>query len=50
PLAQVVGHIGSEIAGPAFDPSGRRLYFSSQRAPYGMMSGGITYEVTGPFA
>ena len=32
---------GSEITGPAFDPSGRRLYFSSQRNP------GATYEVTG---
>jgi uncharacterized protein len=50
PLLQVVGHIGSEIAGPAFDPSGRRLYFSSQRGRMGLISGGITYEVTGPFA
>jgi secreted PhoX family phosphatase len=45
-LAQVVGHDESEITGPAFDPSGTRLYFSSQR---GVGSGGITYEVTGPF-
>lgn len=50
PLLQVVGHIGSEIAGPAFDPSGTRLYFSSQRGRMGLVSGGITYEVTGPFA
>jgi secreted PhoX family phosphatase len=34
---------GSEMTGPAFDPSGTRLYFSSQRNP------GRTYEVTGPF-
>jgi uncharacterized protein len=45
-LLQVVGHDKSEITGPAFDPSGTRLYFSSQR---GSGSGGITYEVTGPF-
>lgn len=36
---------GSELTGPVFDPSGRRLYFSSQRAD-GL---GITYEVSGPF-
>lgn len=35
----------SEVTGPVFDPSGRRLYFSSQRA-YGL---GQVYEVTGPF-
>lgn len=46
PCLRVVGHEGSEIAGPAFDPSGRRLYFSSQRGPDGR---GVTYEVTGPF-
>ena len=34
---------GSEITGPAFDPSGTRLYFSSQRNP------GATYEVRGPW-
>jgi secreted PhoX family phosphatase len=45
PLLQLVGHQGSELAGPAFDPSGTRLYFSSQRGE----SFGITYEVTGPF-
>jgi uncharacterized protein len=47
PLLQVTGQIGSELAGPAFDPSGTRLYFSSQRG--GMPGTGITYEVTGPF-
>ena len=42
-----MGHKNSEITGPAFDPSGTRLYFSSQRGKNG--SAGITYEVTGPF-
>jgi secreted PhoX family phosphatase len=45
PFVQVVGHIGSEIAGPAFDPSGTRLYFSSQRGRRGLMNEGITYEL-----
>jgi uncharacterized protein len=49
PILQVATHVGSEIAGPAFDPSGTRLYFSSQRGPNGLMTGGITFEVTGPF-
>ncbi|MBL8683921.1 MAG: DUF839 domain-containing protein [Myxococcales bacterium] len=44
-LVQVVGQDTSEITGPAFDPSGTRLYFSSQRSP----AGGTTFEVTGPF-
>lgn len=35
---------GSEVTGAAFDPSGTRLYVSSQRNP------GVTFEVTGPFA
>ena len=41
PVVQVTGTTGSEITGPAFDPSGTRLYFSSQRDP------GRTYEVRG---
>jgi uncharacterized protein len=45
PLLQVVDHPGSEITGPAFDASGTRLYFSSQRGP----GNGVTFEVTGPF-
>ncbi|HSP98156.1 MAG TPA: alkaline phosphatase PhoX [Candidatus Dormibacteraeota bacterium] len=49
-VLQVVGHIASEITGPAFDPSGTRLYFSSQRGPGGKRSEGITFEVTGPFS
>nr|WP_062331532.1 alkaline phosphatase PhoX [Herbidospora sakaeratensis] len=39
----------SEITGPAFNPAGDRLYFSSQRGTSGSSSGGITYCVTGPF-
>ncbi|MEU6703114.1 PhoX family protein [Streptomyces wuyuanensis] len=46
---RVNGQSGSEITGPAFSPDGRRLYFSSQRGTSGSSSGGITYEVTGPF-
>lgn len=45
PLLRVTGQDGSELTGPAFDPSGTRLYFSSQRAE----GDGVTYEVTGPF-
>lgn len=50
PLVQVLGHSRSEIAGPAFDPSGTRLYFSSQRGAEGTGARGVTYEVSGPFA
>ena len=46
PLVRVDGQRGSELTGPAFDPSGTRLYFSSQRGGHG---DGITYEVSGPF-
>ena len=45
PLVQLVGYPESEITGPAFDPSGTRLYFSSQRGA----KGGTTFEITGPF-
>jgi secreted PhoX family phosphatase len=38
----------SEIAGPAWNPAGTHLYFSSQRGP-NAGGVGITYEVTGPF-
>jgi secreted PhoX family phosphatase len=48
PILQVTGHASSEISGPAFDPSERRLYFSSQRGP-APAGPGITYEVAGPF-
>ncbi|MEU2260544.1 alkaline phosphatase PhoX [Streptomyces sp. NPDC019645] len=46
---RINGQSASEITGPAFSPDGRRLYFSSQRGTSGSSSGGITYEVTGPF-
>ncbi|TDR41672.1 WD40 repeat protein [Tahibacter aquaticus] len=49
PFLQVVGQDSSEIAGPAFSPDGSRLYFSSQRGTTGQSSGGITYEISGPF-
>ena len=49
PLLRVVGHDKSEITGPVFDPSGTRLYFSSQRGATGESEDGMTFEVTGPF-
>ena len=50
PFLVLTGTTASEIAGPAFDPSGRRLYFSSQRgAREGQPGPGVTFEVTGPF-
>jgi secreted PhoX family phosphatase len=44
-------HIGSELTGATFDPSGTRMYFSSQRAfRKGTTPGlGAIYEVSGPF-
>jgi len=38
-------HRGSELTGATFDPSGHRLFFSSQRA----RGTGAIYEVAGPF-
>jgi secreted PhoX family phosphatase len=49
PFLRVSGQDRSEITGPAFSPDGTRLYFSSQRGSSGTTSGGITYEVSGPF-
>ncbi|GGK98548.1 hypothetical protein Sme01_62270 [Sphaerisporangium melleum] len=49
PFLRVTGQSSSEITGPAFNPAGDRLYFSSQRGTSGSSSGGITYCVTGPF-
>jgi len=46
PLVQIPGHDRSEITGPAFDPSYRRLYFSSQRGAAGNSSNGVTYEIS----
>ena len=44
-------HAGSELTGVTFDPSGSRMYFSSQRA-FGtgeQLGPGAVYEVSGPF-
>ncbi|MCX9192652.1 translocation protein TolB [Carbonactinospora thermoautotrophica] len=49
PFLRVTGQSSSELCGVAFNPAGDRLYFSSQRGTTGTSSGGITYEVTGPF-
>lgn len=51
PVLRLDGQAKSEITGPAFSPDGSRLYFSSQRGTTGETAGtgGITYEVTGPF-
>jgi secreted PhoX family phosphatase len=50
PFLQLVGHNGSEVAGPAFSPDGSRLYFSSQRGTDGGNNGpGMTFEIHGPF-
>jgi hypothetical protein len=48
PFLELEHHDGSEITGPAFNPAGDRLYFSSQR---GVRNKGIgmTFEVQGPF-
>jgi uncharacterized protein len=50
PFLRLVGHSGSEVAGPAFSPDGRRLYFSSQRGTGGRYGDpGMTFEIVGPF-
>jgi secreted PhoX family phosphatase len=49
PIVQIEGQSRSEITGPAFNPAGDRLYFSSQRGPTNNPTRGITYEVSGPF-
>ena len=46
PILQIVGQHESEICGPAFDPSFRRLYFSSQTGPANRSDGGILYEIS----
>ena len=44
-------HVGSELTGVTFDPSGSRMYFASQRAfgRDGVPGPGAIYEVSGPF-
>ena len=49
PVLQLVDQPNSEIAGPAINQHGNKLYFSSQRGKTGTSAGGITYEITGPF-
>jgi hypothetical protein len=50
PIIQIEGQDNSEITGPALSPKGDRLYFSSERAfTTGLIDGGATYEVSGPF-
>ncbi|GIG69539.1 alkaline phosphatase PhoX [Phytomonospora endophytica] len=51
PVIRIDGQAKSEITGPAFSPDKTRFYFSSQRGTSGEKAGtgGITYEVTGPF-
>jgi secreted PhoX family phosphatase len=55
PFVRLVGddHADSEMTGVVFDPSARRMYFSSQRAyPHiaaTPVADGATYEVSGPF-
>ena len=49
PVVELVGHDNSEIAGVAFSPDGRRLYFSSQRGKTGDDLDGLTFEIHGPF-
>ena len=48
-----VPQVGTELTGPCFDPSGTRLYVSSQRgietSTLPAPQRGITYEITGPF-
>ena len=44
-------HVGSELTGVTFDPTGRRMYFASQRAggTDATPGPGAIYEVSGPF-
>ncbi len=48
-FAHLVGHRGSEITGPAFNPAGTRMYFSSQRGQKKEHTDGYTFEISGPF-
>jgi uncharacterized protein len=49
PLLQIVGQDSSELAGPAFNPDGNRLYVSSMRGIDAATHLGVTYEISGPF-
>lgn len=48
-IAQVINQDESEVTGLAFSPDYKKLYFSSQRGLTGHRTGGITYEISGPF-
>lgn len=48
PLLQIVGQDQSEVAGIAFSPDGRRLYFTSDRGGPNGPGLGITYELMLP--
>lgn len=48
PLLQITGQDASEIAGIAFSPDGRRLYFTSDRGGRNGTGLGITYELLLP--
>jgi len=53
PLLQIVGQDQSEVAGIAFSPDGRRLYFTSDRGSNREIGGqraglGVTYELMLP--
>lgn len=62
PFLRILGQEDSEVTGPVFNPTGDRLYFSSQRGPSSRSvndiqpelstltnTAGLTYEVIGPF-
>jgi hypothetical protein len=53
PLVRFTGpdHDGSELCGVVFDPSGKRMYCTSQRAfpLLGPIAPGAVYEISGPF-
>jgi len=49
-LVQLPDHRFSEITGLAFDPGGKRLYFSSQRGNTDNRDDGITFELAGDFS
>lgn len=48
-LVQLPDHGHSEITGLAFDPTGMRLYFSSQRGSTDRGAFGLTFELRGDF-
>lgn len=49
PFLRVTGQSSSELCGVAFSPAGTKMYLSSQRGTSGSSTGGITYEISGPF-